>query len=139
MFDPQGIGRTTETDGELTVQGLMADTARLITALKLQRPDILGHSLGGMVAQELALRRPDLVRRVVLAATSPGTPRSTPPTAKALSLATDPATTVRQRQLGLLFPPQRTTAPTSYYARLLQRPSAQRRAGERHRRAISLR
>jgi pimeloyl-ACP methyl ester carboxylesterase len=47
------------------------DTANLIRALRLRRPDVLGWSMGGYIAQELALRYPRRLRRLVLAATDP--------------------------------------------------------------------
>lgn len=120
VFDSQGIGRSTMSDGKLTVARLTTDTARLITALKLKRPDVLGWSLGGMVAQQLALERPDLVRRLVLAATSGGTPASPGPTPAALALATNPDATIKDR-LALLFPPAHNNASQSYFARILKR------------------
>src|SRR4051812_6830451 len=122
VFDGQGVGRSTQSDDDLTVARMMTDTARLITGLKLKRPDVLGWSLGGMVAQELAIQRPDLVRRLVLAATSPGTPRATPPTQEALAIATKPDTTAEGR-LPLLFPAARNNVRQSYFGRILKRPA----------------
>ena len=54
------------------------DVLRFIDALGLEQIDLLGFSLGGYIAQELALVRPRLVRRIVLAGTAPqGAPGST--------------------------------------------------------------
>ena len=47
------------------------DAAAFINALGLEQVDILGFSIGGMVVQELALQQPNMVRRIVLAGTSP--------------------------------------------------------------------
>lgn len=68
--DLPGVGGSTGTV-PLTVQG-MADAARaFVAALGLTRIDLLGFSLGGFVAQQVALDDPGLVRRLVLAGTGP--------------------------------------------------------------------
>ncbi|MEU2228431.1 MULTISPECIES: alpha/beta hydrolase [unclassified Streptomyces] len=54
-----------------SVRDLAVDTLAFMTALDLRRVDLLGHSMGGFTAQELALLRPRAVRRLVLAATAP--------------------------------------------------------------------
>ena len=64
------IARHEATAGEL----LVADPASAIAfldALELGQVDLLGYSLGGMIAQEIALLRPRMVRRLVLAGTGP--------------------------------------------------------------------
>jgi pimeloyl-ACP methyl ester carboxylesterase len=70
LVDYPGVGSST---GEPS--STIADTARrmiaFIDALDLDRIDLLGFSIGGFVAQEIALVRPTLVRRLVLAATAP--------------------------------------------------------------------
>ena len=68
------------------VDDMARDALRFVDALGLGQVDLLGFSLGGFVAQELALIRPRLVRRLVLAGTAPqGAPGSTagPPTSYA--------------------------------------------------------
>ncbi|MGW2031474.1 alpha/beta fold hydrolase [Streptomyces sp. NPDC001811] len=69
-FDNAGVGLST---GRVcrTVRDLAADTLAFLEALGLRQADVLGHSLGGFTAQELALLRPRAVRRLVLAATAP--------------------------------------------------------------------
>jgi pimeloyl-ACP methyl ester carboxylesterase len=70
LVDYAGVGSST---GEAS--GTIAETARqmiaFITALGLEEIDLLGFSIGGFVAQEIALVRPTLVRRLILAATGP--------------------------------------------------------------------
>ncbi len=55
-------------DRETTVAGLAADAIRLLDALDIERTDIVGHSLGGAIAQYLAVHYPARVRRLVLSA-----------------------------------------------------------------------
>jgi pimeloyl-ACP methyl ester carboxylesterase len=69
-FDNVGVGATTgETPN--TIEAMAHDAIAFIEALNLQRIDLLGFSIGSFVAQEIALIRPDLLRRVVLASSAP--------------------------------------------------------------------
>lgn len=70
LVDNVGVGGSTGTTAS-TVQQMALDAIDFIDALKLPRYDVFGFSLGGEVAQEVALRRPWQVRRVVLAGTGP--------------------------------------------------------------------
>ena len=54
-----------------TVEAMARDAISFIGALGLDSVDIISHSMGGLVAQEVALGRPDLVRRLVLVGTGP--------------------------------------------------------------------
>ena len=69
-FDNRGVGATTgETPG--TVAEMARDALAFLDAVGLAQVDVLGFSLGSFVAQELALIRPDAVRRLVLASSAP--------------------------------------------------------------------
>jgi pimeloyl-ACP methyl ester carboxylesterase len=70
LFESAGLGRST---GEVptSVPGMTAHALAFVDALGLTRVDLLGFSLGGMVAQEVALQRPSLVRRMLLVGTAP--------------------------------------------------------------------
>jgi pimeloyl-ACP methyl ester carboxylesterase len=69
-FDNVGVGATTGATPN-TVEAMAHDAIAFIEALSLQRVDLLGFSLGSFVAQEIALIRPDLLGRVVLASSAP--------------------------------------------------------------------
>jgi 3-oxoadipate enol-lactonase len=71
-FDQRGMGGSDDVPGDFTVADLADDAAALLDAL--DRPDshVVGVSLGGMVAQELALRHPARVRRLVIGCSYPG-------------------------------------------------------------------
>jgi pimeloyl-ACP methyl ester carboxylesterase len=69
-FDNVGVGATTGATPN-TVEAMAHDAIAFIEALSLRRVDLLGFSLGSFVAQEIALIRPDLLRRVVLASSAP--------------------------------------------------------------------
>ena len=63
----QGHGHTADVDRPLSYQQMAADTAVLLKALGIGTADLVGYSMGGAVALELAMRHPALVRRVVYA------------------------------------------------------------------------
>jgi pimeloyl-ACP methyl ester carboxylesterase len=70
LFNNAGIS---SSSGEVptTIAQMGADAVAFIKALGLAKVDVLGFSIGGFVAQEIALRAPDLVRRLVLVGTGP--------------------------------------------------------------------
>ena len=69
-FDNVGVGATTGTTPS-TIEAMAHDAIAFLEALELQQVDLLGFSIGSFVAQEIALVRPDLLRRVVLASSAP--------------------------------------------------------------------
>lgn len=70
VFDYTGVGSTTGRT-PATVSEIAADVVQFVQALELTSIDVLGFSLGGMVAQEIASTHPDLVRRLILCGTGP--------------------------------------------------------------------
>jgi pimeloyl-ACP methyl ester carboxylesterase len=69
-FDNVGVAATTGRT-PTTVEAMANDAIAFIEAMNLERIDLLGFSIGSFIAQEIALIRPDLLRRVVLAASAP--------------------------------------------------------------------
>ena len=69
-FDNTGVGGTTGRTPN-TVAAMADDAIEFVDALGLAKIDLLGFSLGSFVAQEIALHRPDLVGRIVLASSAP--------------------------------------------------------------------
>src|SRR6266566_2819161 len=67
--DLQGHGRTADIDRPLSVEYMADDIAALIKYLKLERPDVMGYSLGGGVALQTAIRHPDVVGKLVVVST----------------------------------------------------------------------
>jgi pimeloyl-ACP methyl ester carboxylesterase len=70
LFNNAGVGSSSGTVPE-TIEAMARDAVRFIDALGLETIDMVGHSMGGLIAQEVALARPDLVRRLVLVGTGP--------------------------------------------------------------------
>ena len=69
-FDNVGVGGTTGKTPN-TVEAMAHDAIAFLEAMNFQRVDLLGFSIGSFVAQEIALIRPDLLRRLVLASSAP--------------------------------------------------------------------
>jgi pimeloyl-ACP methyl ester carboxylesterase len=70
LLDNAGVGGSIG-DVPLTVEGMAAHAVAFLDALRVTRCDVLGFSLGGMVAQQLARERPLLIRRMILVGTAP--------------------------------------------------------------------
>ncbi|HSZ69482.1 MAG TPA: alpha/beta fold hydrolase [Solirubrobacteraceae bacterium] len=76
VYDHRGVGQSSPLQGELTIAGLAQDAVGLLGALDLDSAHVLGISMGGMVAQELALARPERIRTLALGCTYCGGPGS---------------------------------------------------------------
>ena len=111
MFDNSGIGRSQPLLEPLTIEAMADQTSALITMLGLGRPDVLGWSMGGMIAQALAVLHPAQVRRLVLCATFPGTGAAMLPSAAALRAGTD-------------FPANQVSAYDAFKAAVAEYPAA---------------
>ena len=77
-IDNRGIGASDSPRGPLTTRSMAQDVLAVLDHAGIKQASVLGTSLGGMIAQELALAHPDRVDRLVLVATVPGGPRSRP-------------------------------------------------------------
>jgi pimeloyl-ACP methyl ester carboxylesterase len=72
LFDNRGAGRTEVSDKEYTIRLFADDTAGLMEALRISKSNVLGISMGGEIAQELALNYPEKVEKLVLCSTTCG-------------------------------------------------------------------
>src|SRR5215210_4548518 len=68
--EQQGHGRTADVDRPLTYEQMADDTAALVRHLAVDNADVVGYSMGGGIALQLAIRHPALVRKLVVASAS---------------------------------------------------------------------
>ena len=92
MFDNRGIGASDIPDGPYTAGAMASDIAAVMDAARIDRAHLIGTSLGGMVAQEFAIRWPERVDRLVLACTTPGGGKAFPLPERTLRLIAEAPT-----------------------------------------------
>jgi len=78
LLDNRGIGESDAPPGPYTAAEMAADTLRVMDEASIERAHLVGTSLGGMIAQELALAAPERVDKLVLVSTTPGGPNAPP-------------------------------------------------------------
>jgi 3-oxoadipate enol-lactonase len=91
-YDNRGGGGSSVTSGPYTTQQLADDADALLDELEIERTHVFGMSLGGMIAQELAINHPDRVDRLILACTHAGVAHAAPmprETGRAFAMQTD--------------------------------------------------
>ena len=71
-FDNRGVGKSDKPEGPYSIRMLADDTVKLMDFLEIKKARILGASMGGMIAQELAINYPERVSKLVLACTFAG-------------------------------------------------------------------
>lgn len=103
LFDYPGLGESGPWKGR-SFDDLASTTVELMDELEIDRAAILGWSMGGFVAQRLAIEHPDRVSALILAGTNPGGREAVLGTAEAQAVDSDPNPTDAQI-LTLLYPP----------------------------------
>lgn len=118
--DNAGVGKTAALPRPLTITAMANQVSALISTLGLHRPAVLGWSMGGMIAQALAVLHPAQVSHLVLAATQAGTGKAlpVPPAAQAKAASSNGATV-----LSVLFPPSQVAAARAYGLSLFEYPA----------------
>lgn len=110
-YDHRGAGRSSLPEGPYTIPVLAEDAASLMEAVGWDWAFVAGFSMGGMIAQELALTRPELVRKLVLISTFCGGHEAIQPEPEIASLINStkegiPVETLARGTAWLLFPPE---------------------------------
>ncbi|MFM9499680.1 alpha/beta fold hydrolase [Streptomyces galilaeus] len=117
VFDNVGIGYSTGEPRD-SVEGFADGAIEFIEALGFSQVDLLGWSLGGIVAQHVTLRRPDLVRKLIVAGSGPGglVPGMPPMREDVLTIMAKPGTD--ENDLLFLFYPENEAAQVAGRAHL---------------------
>lgn len=116
-YDNRGSGASSVTPGPYTTAVMAEDAVALMGHLSLERVDVFGMSMGGMIAQELAISHAERVNRLVLGCTHAGVAHAVPPPAavgRAFALRTEDWG-LRMRTLAP-FAFSRTVAPSDLLA-----------------------
>jgi len=104
LFDNRGVGLSTDTEANNTTIPQMADdAAALIGALKLDRPNVLAWSMGARIGQQLAIRHPQVLNKLVLASADPGGTHNDPAAAAVETALNDP-NVEKMKKLYLTYP-----------------------------------
>ena len=74
LVDNRGFGSSSRSAGSFSVADMAGDVVAVLDAAGIRRAHVIGASLGGMVAQELAIAHPERVDGLILACTAPGWP-----------------------------------------------------------------
>ena len=107
LVDNRGIGCSTDNGRPFDIDQLADDTARVIEILDVERPSVLGWSMGGFIAQRLALQYPNRINKLILLSTDPGGANADLASADVWSKLIDMSGTPHEqarRLLSLLFP-----------------------------------
>jgi pimeloyl-ACP methyl ester carboxylesterase len=115
------IGTSQPLPAPLTIDAMADQTSALIQTLGLRCPDVLGWSMGSMIAQALAVLHPTQVRRLILCATYPGNGTTRQPSQQAIQAL---SSSNPQQAMAELFPSDQTAAASSYQAALSAYPTA---------------
>jgi 3-oxoadipate enol-lactonase len=91
-FDNRGIGESAKPDGPYTARAMAEDALQVLDEAGIDRAHVLGASLGGMIAQELAVAAPHRVGKLVLCCTTPGGESTVPMPQVTVSLFAEAAT-----------------------------------------------
>jgi 3-oxoadipate enol-lactonase len=72
VLDPRGGGQSDKPSGQYSIEQMADDVARLFGTLEIAGADVVGYSMGGKIALQLAACHPELVDHLILCATAPG-------------------------------------------------------------------
>lgn len=109
VFDNRGVGRSAAIEGRYGtgygIRDMAADAGDVITALRLAHVNVIGWSMGGMIAQQLALDAPEKIESLTLIATAPPGPHAVPLTPEIQDVLSSHGPDAFGKIMKILFPP----------------------------------
>lgn len=90
IFDNRGAGRTDKPKEDYSINQFANDVLGLMDALKIEKAHVLGSSMGGMIAQEIAINHPERIGKLVLCSTHCGGMKKVNPSQEVLDMMTSP-------------------------------------------------
>lgn len=132
VMDNRGIGESDVPAGPYTMPMLVEDVLAVMDEVGWMRADVLGISMGGMIAQQLVLAHPDRVRRLILGCTMHGGPHQVPPRPEVLQALlpqrnVDPQLALRKAMM-VNYTPQWVDSHPDFFEMLLQENTRYRRS-----------
>jgi len=118
IFDNRGMGNTTAPPGNFSIAQFANDTAGLMAALGIEKAHIMGWSMGSFVAQELAIRYPERVNKIILYAGDCGGKEAVMPSPQVLKDLSNTSGSPEERGMrlfNLLFPKDWLSKQPAFY------------------------
>ncbi|HEX6281940.1 MAG TPA: alpha/beta hydrolase [Nitrososphaera sp.] len=118
VFNNRGVGNSTLGEKNYSIEQLAEDTVGLLDVLGIKNVDVLSWSMGGMIAQELAINHPDKVNRLVLYGSTCGGNEYVLPEEEVLNALADESGTAAERMarfMPFLFPEEWREADPNYF------------------------
>ncbi|MBV1872223.1 MAG: alpha/beta hydrolase [Gammaproteobacteria bacterium] len=133
VIDNRGLGESDIPDGPYSVELMAGDVINVIDHLGLRKVDCLGHSMGGMISQQIAIASPERVGKLILIGTSHGGPNQAPMKAEnAQAFQVDPQASKFEKASKVLtanFTAEWINANPEDYKNIVNASLAQRRSG----------
>lgn len=118
IFDNRGMGNTTAPPGKFSIEEFANDTAGFMAALGIEKAHVMGWSMGSFVAQELAIRYPERVNKIILYAGDCGGKEAVMPAPQVLEDLTNTSGSPEERGMrlfNLLFPKDWLSKQPAFY------------------------
>lgn len=102
MYDHRGVGLSDAPTGSVTLSSMAQDAMAVLDEVGVDRCDVLGYSMGGMIAQRIALEHAPRVARLALISTTSGSPRDVQPSPEIIQKLTEQGPSERETMVNAM-------------------------------------